>query len=196
LKGQDKPGPFGTKADVDAAITALSPADGRRLEQFARYKMKGLGKRARGNTHEDLLQQAMLSICEGTEGIDAGRRWPMAVPFPVFVAGVMRSIASHWADSYHEQEAQCESDLLIEGDSGSTVSPLDNAPSSAPALDRGIIAKEELAEVLALFKDDDNAIIIIEGWEEGWTPREIIELMTKAEYAAGVKRIRYKVKAK
>jgi hypothetical protein len=35
---------FASRADIDAAIEVLSPADGRRIEKVAQYFVRGLGK--------------------------------------------------------------------------------------------------------------------------------------------------------
>lgn len=187
-----------SREDLDKAIAALSPADERRLEKYAQYKVRGLGRRARGQTYEDLLHEAMVSIYEGAESADCGRHWRKdEVPFVAFVAGTMRSIASHWFEA-HEDDEYTEADLLIESEDGDLISPLDAAPSGAPNQERGASAKEELGATLKLFSDDDDAVLIIEGWAEGMTGPEIVkELgMPQPQYDAGVKRIRYRVKAR
>lgn len=200
LKRAKKRAPvIASRADLDQAIAALSVADERRLEKHARYKIRGLGRRARGQTHEDLLQTAMASIYEGAESSDSGRHWRKdEVPFVSFVAGVMRSIASHWGDAYEENETATEADLVVESDDGSLLSPLDAAASGIPSQDREASAKEELGTILKMFADDDDAILIIEGWGIGMTGPEIVEQfgMPQQRYDAGVKRIRYQVKAR
>jgi len=200
LKKAKKRAPvIASRADLDQAITALSTADERRMEKYARYKIRGLGRRARGQTHEDLLQTAMASIYEGVESSDSGRHWRKdEVPFVPFVAGVMRSIASHWGGASDENEAATEADLVMESDDGSLLSPLDGAASGIPSQDREASAKEELGAILRMFADDDDAILIIEGWGIGMTGPEIVEQfgMPQQRYDAGVKRIRYQVKAR
>src|SRR5262245_846965 len=44
-----------TPAEVRAAVEALTEADIVRLEKFARYRIRGLGRMAGGRDHEDLL---------------------------------------------------------------------------------------------------------------------------------------------
>lgn len=187
-----------TREDLEKAIAGLSPADERRLEKYAQYKIRGLGRRARGQTYEDLLHDAMVSIYEGAESADSGRHWRKdEVPFVAFVVGTMRSIASHWFEA-HEDDEYTEADLRIESEDGNLVSPLDLAPSGAPDQEREAGAKEELGAILKLFSDDDDAVLIIEGWREGMTGPEIVKDlgMPPERYEAGVKRIRYRVKAK
>jgi hypothetical protein len=198
-KGKKRAPIVAGRADLDQAIANLSPADERRLEQYARYKVQGLGQRARGRSHEDLLQDAMASIYEGAESSESGRHWRKEeVPFVPFVAGVMRSIASHWADAYADNEAVTEASLITESADGGLFSPLDAATSESPSQDREASAKAELAAVLKIFAADDDAILIIEGWGIGMTGPEIVEQfgMPQERYDAGVKRIRYQVRAR
>jgi DNA-directed RNA polymerase specialized sigma24 family protein len=188
-----------TREDLDKAIASLSPADERRLENFARYKIRGLGRWSRGFTYEDLLQQAMLSIYEGAGSADSGRHWRKEeVPFVAFVAGTIRSIASHWLEAHERDEEYVESDLLVESDDGDLISPLNAWTSDIPDAERQASAKEVLGAVLKLFADDDDAVLIIEGWQIGMTGPEIIKDlgMPPQRYEAGVKRIRYRVKAR
>jgi hypothetical protein len=86
----------------------------------------------------------------------------------------------------------------MESDDGSLLSPLDGAASGIPSQDREASAKEELGAILRMFADDDDAILIIEGWGIGMTGPEIVEQfgMPQQRYDAGVKRIRYQVKAR
>jgi DNA-directed RNA polymerase specialized sigma24 family protein len=188
-----------TREDLDRAIASLSPADERRVEKFARYKVHGLGRWARGQTYEDLMQQAMVSIYEGADSPESGRHWRKEeVPFVMFVTGAIRSIASHWLEAHEKDEEYTESGLLVESDEGDFISPLDAVPSGEPNQERQAVAREKLGFVLKLFTGDDDAVLIIEGWEIGMTGPEIIkELgMPPERYEAGVKRIRYRVKAR
>lgn len=154
---------------------------------------------ARGQTYEDLLQQAMVSIYEGTESSDSGRHWRKDdVPFVAFVAGTIRSIASHWREAQEKTDEYNESELLIESEDGGFVSPFDATPSGTPSQERQASAKEELGMVMKLFADDDDAVLILEGWQIGMTGPEIVKDlgMPQPRYEAGVKRIRYRVKAR
>ena len=187
---------YADRSDIDQAISSLSVVEERRLEQYARYKIRGLGRKAGSHTFEDLLNEAITAILIGAEKPDAGRHWRKTeVDFVKFVAGVMRSIASHWGESFEEQEYR-NSDLTVESEDGQVVSPIDMASSSQPSQERTAIAKEELTAVLKLFEDDDDAILIVEALREGMTGPEIVEQlgMPKKQFEAGMKRIRYKVK--
>jgi hypothetical protein len=110
----------------------------------------------------------------------------------------MRSVASHWGDSFSDDEAYLEAELVVETDEGELRSPLEDAPSAEPLPDRKLIANEELRSILKSFADDDDAILIFEAWEEGMTSAEIVEGlgMPKERLEAGVKRIRYHVRAR
>ncbi len=187
------------RADIDQVIENLSVADERRLEQFAKFKIRGLGRKARGQDDEDLLQQAITSVYVGAEDPGSGRHWPKdEVEFVPFLMGVMRSVASHWGDSFSDDEAYLEAELNVETDDGELRSPLEDAPSAEPLPDRKLIANKELRSILKSFADDDDAILIFEAWAEGMTSAEIVEGlgMPKERLEAGVKRIRYHVRAR
>src|SRR5438876_7863425 len=55
------------KIDVDRAIEALTPSELLRLQQFAAFRVQGLGRATRGRTGEDLLAEALLGTLIGTE---------------------------------------------------------------------------------------------------------------------------------
>jgi len=196
-KSQTRPLVVATRADIDAAIEALSAADEKRLEKAARYRVKGLGRRAGTRSYRDLLHDALVSIFVGAENPDDGRHWPMSeVSFIKFVDRTMESIASHWAEAY-EHEPVLESETLVETDDGGLLSPLDATPTGAPSQEREAIANEELGEVLRIFEGDNEAALIIEAWGLGMKGPEIMEQfgLSEERYEAGRKRIRYKVRA-
>lgn len=198
-KGKTREPTIASRVDIDQAIEKLSTADERRLEQFAKFKIKGLGRKARGQDNKELLQQAIESVYVGADDPENGRHWPInEVEFVPFLIGVMRSIASHWGDSFSDREAYLETEVVSETDEGELISPLDNVQSAEPLPDRTLIAKEELGSILKSFAGDDDAILIIEAWAEGMTSTEIVEGlgMPKERLEAGAKRIRYHVRAR
>ncbi len=193
-----QPARSASRADVDQAIEALSLADQRRIEMSAKYFFRGLGRKARERTWEDLLHEAYLSMLKGASGTGEGRRWPKdEVPFVTFIGKVMQSIASHWKEAWNENEAVLESDILIMMEDGELQSPLSNVASPVPSQEQSFSGKERLEAVLSLFAGDSEASLIIEAWGLGMTGPEIQEQFGLAEerYEAGRKRIRYQVKA-
>jgi hypothetical protein len=194
---KDDKAQYATREDIKKAVEQLSPEDDRRLEKFAQYRIRGLGRRAMGRSHEDLRREAITATWIGAEDPDEGRRWRMAdVSFLQHLRGAMRSISSHWKEAADENEAWLESEVTIEAEDGQLLSPLDNAPSKAPDQERVLSAKEQLGAVDLLFQNDDDAALVLEGIKEGWTGPEIMQKfkLPRNRYEAALKRIRYKVK--
>lgn len=174
--------------EVIAALNALADADRLRLRGFARWRVKGLGRAALGRTFEDLLGDAITAILGGR------RHWdPAAVPFLGFLLGVVRSISSHWRESFDEEEAHldCEvrSDRAEDG-------PVELARSNQPGADRQVAARSQLDAINKLFEDDHEALLVIEGLGEGMSGPEIQQAlgMSSKDYDATVKRMRRRVR--
>ena len=196
-KKKDSKEAYATRDDVEQAIEALSSSDELRLEKFARFRIRGLGRRAMGRDHEDLLCEAIKSIWIGAEDPNEGRRWRKdAVTFVQQVLGAVRSIASHWKDGADEGEAWLDCELEVETESGEAMRPIENAPSDAPNQERVLRAKERLAAIYHFFRNDDDAALVLEGIREGWSGPEITERLAipKLRYEAALKKIRYHVK--
>jgi hypothetical protein len=193
-----QPAKCASRAEIDQALAALSLPDQRRLEMAAKYFVRGLGRKAKGRTWEDLLHDAYLSVIKGTSGTGEGRRWPKdEVPFTTFMGKVMQSIASHWKEAWDENEAVLESDILVMLANGELQSPLSKVPSPVLSQEQSFSGKERLEAVLSLFVGDSEASLIIEAWGLGMTGPEIQEQfgLSEERYEAGRKRIRYQVKA-
>jgi hypothetical protein len=188
---------YATREDVERAVDSLSPVDEMRLEKFARYRIRGLGRKATGRDHADLQQEAYTSTWIGAGDPEEGRRWRKSnATFVQHMLGAMRSISSHWKEAAEDDEAQLDSELAFEGEDGEMVSPLENAPSNAPDQERLLSAKEQLGAIFRLFQKDDDAALVIEGIREGWSGPEIMERLglPKNRYEAALRRIRYHVK--
>ncbi len=188
---------YATREDVERAVDSLSPVDEMRLEKFAHYRMRGLGRKATGRDHEDLRREAITSTWIGAGDLKEGRRWRKSnVTFVQHMIGAMRSISSHWKESAEDNEAQLDSELAFEDRDGEMVSLVENAPSNAPDQERSLAAKEQLGAIFRLFQNDDDAALVIEGIRESWSGPEIMEQLglSKNRYEAALKRIRYHVK--
>jgi len=186
-----------TREDVRRAAESLSPTDAKRLERFAVYRVRGLGRKAMSRDHEDLLREAITSTWIGAEDTSHGRSWRKAeVSFVQHLLGAMRSIASHWKEAFDENEAYLDSEMTIETEEGETRGPIQSAPSGEPSQERVLIAKEELRAISLLFETDIEAALIIEEIKEGWSGPETMRRlgMTRNQYEAAVRRIRYHVK--
>jgi hypothetical protein len=115
---------------VRAAIEGLSEADLLRLEKFARYRVKGVGRMALGRDHNDLLADAIADTLDPTK-----RRWNKAVTFVQHLLGAMRSISSHWREQFDPDEARLESDLTRPVGGTVSLSPLGLVSSEDPSAD-------------------------------------------------------------
>jgi hypothetical protein len=191
-----RPPVFATRADVDAAIEALSPADERRIEKTSRYYIRGLGKLTRSRSYKELQQDAITAIYIGAEDADAGRHWPKnEVSFVKFFIRTMESTVSHWADEAKREVL--DSETVAETEDGETRTLLSQTPDPTPSPERELIAKEEVAQIVGVFNDDSEAWVVLEAWKLGMKGPEIMRDygLSEKTYEAARKRIRYKVKA-
>lgn len=172
-----------TEAEVRAAIEALPPPALLRLERYARARIRLIGARSGGRDHQDLLQEAVLAVLDGR------RSWkPTVVSIEKLLAGVIRSISSHWAEGFDPDEATAESQLATTDDGPGVLSTV---ASGTPDVERSLVAKGDLAELVQAFNDDDHVALVIEGFREGMSGPEIqAELgLTEKEYGAARKKL-------
>jgi hypothetical protein len=180
-----------TRKEVVQAIDSLTIADLLNLRWAARFRVRSLGRAAKGRTDEDLLMEALASSLAGTEGRGDGRRWSKNISFRLHLTGAMRSIASHWKEQFNEQEPFLESELSNVGKEEG-FSELDTVASEAPGGDRCLMAREEVSLILRLFRNDLGASSVLKGWLKDLKSLEIMQEsgLSSREYEAAVKRIR------
>jgi CheY-like chemotaxis protein len=178
------------KIEVDRAIEALSSSELLRLQRFANFRVRGLGRAARGRTGEDLLGEALLRTLIGAGAAREGRHWNRNVDFVQHLKGAMESISSCWKRQFKEKEAYLISELPIHNAEEQEHSPLDNVASEQAAADQLLIEKDEEDRVLTIFKDDAEATQVLLGLLHGLKKNEILD---KRKYAATEKRIRVKL---
>lgn len=180
-----------TPDEVRAAIDSLSEADHVRLEKFARYRIRGLGRRARGRNHEDLLSEAITDTLDPEK-----RRWNKEVSFVRHLIGVMRSISSHWREQFDADEACLESELVRTSEQGELLNPLDLIGSEAPGAERIFEAKRQLEEIEKAVAGDRIVRDILGGMRAEMSPSEIREVLglTPTEYETAMKRFRRHVR--
>jgi len=183
------------KIDVDRAIEALTASELLRLQQFAAFRMRGLGRAARGRTGEDLLAEALLGTLIGTEVTGKGRHWNRDVDFVRHLTGAMRSISSCWKRQFKEKEAYLISELPLRDAEEQGDSPLDNVASGDPPADRRLIEKDERDQVLTIFEADPEATQVLHGLLGNLRKNEIMSSygLGEKKYAAAMKRIRVKL---
>jgi len=180
-----------TPDEVRAALDALGEADLVRLEKFARYRIRGLGRKAEGRDHDDLLGEAIRDTLDPEK-----RRWNKDVSFVRHLVGAMRSISSHWREQFDENEPLLESELLQTTDEGEVLSPLDVVGSGAPGAERILAAKEELERIEKAVADDTVVSDILGGLRAEMLAGEIREVLglSVIEYETAMKRFRRRVR--
>jgi DNA-directed RNA polymerase specialized sigma24 family protein len=157
LSVADPTEPVRTRAEIAAAIRALSPAQWARLRKVAGYYALGRLMEA-----EDLLQEGFRRALDG-------RKCPASVDIVRFFAEAMRSIRDG------ELKRAKRRPVLV------SAPPSEGAPAQEPdAVDPAPNAEERLAaadedgagerkrqEIIGLFADDLAAQVIVEGTLEG-----------------------------
>ena len=186
-----------TRDEVDLAIEALTPGQLVKLKKFAGWRIRGLGRASLRRDAEVLLQDALTSTLVGCEGSGEGRRWNKKVDFVKHLTESMRSISDHWRTQFDESEPLLESEVTTVNTEGEEYSPMDDVPSEDPTAERALLAKEEVRQIFELFRGDDEAILVLQGWVEGMSGPEIMDLgFTERRYEATIKRIRYAAQRK
>ena len=176
-------------AEVRAAIEALTEADLLRLEGYAAWRIQGLGRKASGRTHEDLLNDAIHATLEGV------RNWNKeSVNFVVFLVGTMRSISSNWGNRFKAAEPVLESELLA-GDAADGPGVLDYVADDAPTAEELMIARQHRDAIDSLFASDPLVHLILCELQEGARLKEIREKyeLSAAEFEAALKRLRRRI---
>lgn len=162
-------------------LASLSDADLLRLKRLAQIRSKV----CQGLDWEDLLQEAVVRLLNGQ------RRWPLSVPFHVFMMQTMRSIA------YEEARHGIEGPVIASGQGSDSESTrfLNDFPDPTPSPEREVMARQQIAAIEAKFSNDSRVRAILKGMALGWSPEEIQgqEGMTATEYASAQRRIRRKL---
>ncbi len=180
-----------TPDEVRTALDALTEADLVRLEKFARYRVRGLGRSARGRDHEDLLGEAIADTLDPEK-----RRWNKAVSFVQHLIGAMRSISSHWREQFDLDEPLLESELVHTTEEGELLNPIDLIGSGAPGAQRTLEAEEEVERIEKAVADDKVVHDILGGLRAEMSPDEIREALglSVTEYETAMKRFRRHVR--
>jgi RNA polymerase sigma-70 factor (ECF subfamily) len=180
-----------TGEEVRAAVAALGEADLVRLERFARYRVRGLSRRACGRTHEDLLHEAVTDTLDPQK-----RRWNKNVSFASHLIGAMRSISSHWGEQFNADEPRLESELVRTSAEGDPSNPMDSVGSDSPGADRIADARQQLEQIENAVAGDRILSDILGGMRAEMLPSEICEVLglSRTEYETAVKRLRRHVR--
>jgi RNA polymerase sigma-70 factor (ECF subfamily) len=167
-----------TTAAIARAIQSLSEGDLLRLKTLARLRARSLP----GVEWADILNETIMRALSGT------RRWPPGVPIISFLAWSMRSVCDeYWRKMRRERR-------VIVSSEGTRASwppdQADEAPDADP--ERTAAAVQMLAVLDALFAEDEIALKIIAGLEDGLSAAEIRlrDGLSETEYDSARKRMR------
>jgi DNA-directed RNA polymerase specialized sigma24 family protein len=179
-----------TLAEVQAAIEALSDADLYRLRAFAERREFMLQERARGR---DLLGEAFERLLRGS------RKWDKTkTGFLAFLYGAMRSIAYSWLkEKTTPTEAPLSaSSLVVEDDEGKLSDPVADFARAGADASELLVYRETLEQIDALFADDEEVRMVIEGFRDGREPPAIRDLwgFSQPKYNAVIIRMRRKMR--
>jgi hypothetical protein len=187
--------PDGTSAyreEIDRVIAALTDGELLKLQHFAAFRVRGLGRASCGRTWEDLLGEAILATLGGAANNGTGRCWKGNVDLVMHLCGAMRSISSHWKRDFDEQEADLESELPTHSEDDDASSALDDAVSNGPSPERELAAREQWNLIVKGCQGDRAATQVLEGKSLELSASEIMHDygLTKWDYQQAMKRIR------
>src|SRR5581483_6383379 len=89
-----------TREELDRAVPALTDVDLVRLERFAKQRIARIGGAADVRDHMDLLGEAYRLTYEGH------RSWNKDVSLLVHLFRTIRSVSSHWAETFATEREQ------------------------------------------------------------------------------------------
>ncbi|MGE5736729.1 MAG: response regulator, partial [Acidobacteriota bacterium] len=186
------------KLAVSQAIENLTAAELLRLQKFADWRIRGVGRAALGRTGEDLLGEALLSTLIGAERANEGRHWNQQIDFVTYLAGAMRSISTGWARKFDESEAYLASEVIAYDAQERERSPLDTVASSEPTADQYLLAREESDRILSRFEECPAATQVVRSMLQGKRKNHIMQEcgLTENQYKAILRRIRMKLSSR
>jgi CheY-like chemotaxis protein len=174
---------WAAREEVDRATDALTTAELLRLQQYGDWRVR-FSRGTDQRTGEDLLQEALRLTFEGD------RRWNKRVTFEKYLYGAIRSITRRRKGD----NALLACETFKRDAEGQEYCLLDNVSACDMAADERLIAEETFNRILGQFKDDSEAMVVLQGWSEGMKRNEITqEGLSENQYRAAVKRIRMKL---
>jgi len=189
-----------TAEDISRAIDALPSHEFLRLKDYAENRIFRIGPlAANSRTDDDLLQEAVTRLLDGTRHWDTDR-----VCIVACLIGAMRSISSAWAghrkrNALSPEYAATESERKREDEDGNLVSPFDAVKSAGRTAEDSAIEQETDAVRKALVEaieascaEDDSASKVLAGFQSGIDGPTIQKDLgwTETEYRTTVRRIR------
>lgn len=186
-----------TDAEIASAIESLfdNPAKLNKLRDYARFLVAGIGRAAEFREVDDLLSEAVTRTLEGKRIWNRG-----AVDIVGHLIGVMKSIASHWAESVSARRTttNTESQIVRVNEEGDEINDFRQHPSDRPGPDRNIEAQQELDRLEQAFAGDREVTEILEALKAEITAGPEIQVLlgiSPTEYETRMKRLRRKARS-
>lgn len=181
--------------EVHRAINALTRSELLRLQRIAKFRIRGIGRAARGRDWEDLLEEAVYRTLIGAKDAQNGRHWNRRVSFAQHLKGAVWGIADYWKKQFKDERTYLVSELLTHDAEGHDYSLIENVPSTEVPADQHLIDKDEKERILVLFEDDREALLLLQGLIDGLKKTEIMSRhgLDEKKYAAALRRIRLKL---
>ncbi|NYT60279.1 hypothetical protein H0A65_15270 [Alcaligenaceae bacterium] len=144
------------KAEVEASLQGLSPADWKRAESIAKLLCGGVIGWASG----DLLQEALCRLLDGT------RVWPVDLHPLVVLKGVMHSIASNARK--HNDVSPIDQHVVVDAfeTDEDARTPIAHGEVTVTPEDE-LSGKQQLAELYAALGGDEELELLVMAWAEG-----------------------------
>jgi hypothetical protein len=181
-----------TRQEIDDAFGSLTQGELMKLKKFAAWRARGLGRADVEHDGEALLHDAVVATLVGCNG-RRGRRWNKRVDFVKHLTEVMRSVSNHWQEKGKRIPLSgCAEILNVDGKLVG-----DSHVSREPSAERRLAAKEAMAEIFELLKEDKEALLVLEDLRTGMLRKDIVGVrLSQQQYDNAMKRIRYAVQRK
>jgi hypothetical protein len=163
-----------TEEEVIAALDTLTDTQHKALKEFAKWRMRGLGRASLGRNYEDLLHEAVTATLAGD------RHWNKDTgEFFGHLIWAMRSISFNWRRKFNEDEPYLESDVIRTTPEGKESNPMYDVASPPHDGRRVSAATAHVDHLEKLVADSGRplASLIIDGWREEMTGPEIKEAL-------------------
>ena len=133
-----------TRADIEAAIDQLTPADTTRINRFAEAIFRAYGGRnPRAETTKDFIQEAFLKLLSGE------RKWyPAEKAFVFHIMNIVGSLISHWSESPEVRFRSDERLLVLPGGEEAHRGWIDDVESSLPGPEVQTMWKQQYAKMM------------------------------------------------
>lgn len=181
-----------THDEIIDAVTSLSRTELKKLQKYARWRIRGLGRASLRRDWQDLFNETVEAFCD-----EDGRRWDKErVDFVKAFKEAMRSISSNWKQSFDESEARLESELVTTSSEGNESNPFLEAAALGIDNQKYLENKEKIEIIEELLSERDLATLILMGMKKQMTGTEIREDLgiTETEYETEMTWIRRTVR--